>query len=506
MRPIAGFLLLPVVFGVLVTANSAGYRYGISDQALYIPAIDLARAPELFPRDRQLIERQADLMLVDEVIATVSRASGLGLEELSLAGYVATVALFLTGVVMIGRRLYRSSWTTVALALALTLRHRISHTGVNTFEGYFHPRVLAFSLGLVAVGAFWHQRRILAFVLALVAVLLHPTMGSWFVLCLGTAWVVAAAPSRRVLALGIGAAAVGGAALLASGVLANRLVVMDATWRSAFAGRDYLFPLDDWTAGHWALNLLGPALIAAGVAWRRRLRLVTRAEAGLAAGALALLGAFLASLPFIASHVALAVQLQTSRVLWLLECLGTAYLVWGLAEAPWAAVSSRRRQVALVALLAVASAARGYYVLRVEHGNPLVSVRPAESDWTRMGKWIAARTPVDAHVLADPRHVWPYGTSLRVAARRDVLTEDVKDAAVAIYGRDVALRVMDRRQTVGDFYALDEEDFRALDRKYDLDYLIAERSLRLPVVHREGRLTLYALGQEPDTSSRVGHR
>ena len=501
MRRAAALLLLIVAFGVLATANSAGYRYGIADQALYIPAFDLARAPQLFPRDRQLIVRQADLMLVDEVMAAASRATGLGLQELALAGYAVTVTLFVMGVALIGRRLYRSPWTVAALALALTLRHRISHTGVNTFEGYFHPRVLAFSIGLVAVGLFWRGRRFPSFALALAAVFIHPTLGGWFVLWIGTAWVVAAAPSRRALAMGVGIAGLGGAALVAGGAFAHRLVVMDATWRSAFSDRDYLFPLDDWTAGHWVLNLLGPALIAAGVAWRGRLGLVTRAEAGLAAGALALLGAFLASLPFITLHVALAVQLQTSRVLWLLECLGTAYLVWGLAEAPWASAGSRRRQVALVAVLAVASGARGYYVLRVEHSHPLVSVRPPASDWMRMGVWIAARTPVDAHLLADPRHVWPYGTSLRIAARRDVLTEDVKDAAVAIYGRDVALRVLDRRQAVGDFYALTEADFLALDRKYDLDYLIAERPLQLPVVHREGALTLYALGQGADTSN-----
>ena len=45
------------------------------------------------------------------------------------------------------------------------------------------------------------------------------------------------------------------------------------------------------------------------------------------------LAGFLASLPFIASGVALAVQLQTSRVFWVLELLGTLMLVWMIAEA-----------------------------------------------------------------------------------------------------------------------------------------------------------------------------
>ena len=65
-------------------------------------------------------------------------------------------------------------------------------------------------------------------------------------------------------------------------------------------------------------------------------------------------------------------------------------------------------------------------------------------------RWIRAQ-PIDAHVLADPGHAWKYGTSVRVAAERDVFLEEVKDSAVAIYSRDVAIRVPERMRAVGDF-------------------------------------------------------
>ena len=58
-------------------------------------------------------------------------------------------------------------------------------------------------------------------------------------------------------------------------------------------------------------------------------------------------------------------------------------------------------------------------------------------------RWLA-RQPADVHVLADPGHAWKYGTSVRVAAERDVLLEEVKDSALAIYSRDVAVRVVER--------------------------------------------------------------
>ncbi len=202
---------------------------------------------------------------------------------------------------------------------------------------------------------------------------------------------------------------------------------------------------------------------------------------------------FLASVPLIDARIALAVQLQTSRVLWQLELLATAYVVWAIAEAPWSRVPPARRGMAAAALLTALAAARGYYILRVEHDNRLVAVHLPASDWQRMGAWIASNTAPQAHVLADPEHVWAAGGSLRVIARRDVLLEGVKDAAIAIYSRDSARQVTDRRRAIGDFNALTEARAEALAGTYALDYLLTEHSLQLPLVHTEGRLKLYRL-------------
>ena len=45
-----------------------------------------------------------------------------------------------------------------ALGAAFTLRHAIAKTGANTLEGYFHPRQLAFALGLWGVAMFLRRR------------------------------------------------------------------------------------------------------------------------------------------------------------------------------------------------------------------------------------------------------------------------------------------------------------------------------------------------------------
>lgn len=76
------YIVAGVIFGVLATANAAGYRYGGSDQAFYIPALTHALVPDSFPRDAALIDAQAKLVVVDDVFAAVSRASGLSTEAL----------------------------------------------------------------------------------------------------------------------------------------------------------------------------------------------------------------------------------------------------------------------------------------------------------------------------------------------------------------------------------------------------------------------------------------
>ena len=107
-------------------------------------------------------------------------------------------------------------------------------------------------------------------------------------------------------------------------------------------------------------------------------------------------------------------------------------------------------------------------------------------------RWLA-RQPVTAHVLADPGHAWKYGTSVRVSAARDVFLEDQKDSAIAIYSRDVAHRVVERAAALGDFTTLTPERARALANAYELDYLVTEARLDLPVSYENAQFRIYLL-------------
>src|SRR5689334_24955806 len=84
---IVRYAAVAVGFGAFVlvcTMNAAGYRYGASDHALYIPAILRHLDPALFPRDFRLIDTQARLMVNDDVIAAIIRVTGVRLQTLFL--------------------------------------------------------------------------------------------------------------------------------------------------------------------------------------------------------------------------------------------------------------------------------------------------------------------------------------------------------------------------------------------------------------------------------------
>ena len=316
------FVLLPFV--LLCTLNSAGYRYGASDLAFYIPAALERIDPSLFPRDTPLITSQAKLTMIDETIAGLSRVTGLGLPPLFATLYATTLALLLAGAMLLGRLLYRSVWTTMALAAALTLRHAIAKSGTNTLEGYFHPRQLAFSLGVLALVALM-RRRVFAAVTLVLAGGHSP-------------------PDDRALVFDLDRRRVGGQrSTLAhpddrrggdrrdrgnmdadGGPLAGRLVRMDEAWIATLETKDYLFPLE-WPAYAWLLNLAYAPVIL--YIYRRRAMpaLLVPGEQGLVWGCLV---AHRASSRWRCRSMPLGwrmvIQLQMPRIFWMLDLLAIA--------------------------------------------------------------------------------------------------------------------------------------------------------------------------------------
>ncbi len=479
MKSVAG----GVLFVLLATANGAGYRYGVSDQAFYIPAVTRILNPAAFARDAPLIDAQGTLILTDEVLAAAARATGLSLEILFFVAYLLALALIWTAIVLIGRTTYTSPWLIAALGAVVTLRHQIPRTSVNSLEPYFHPRMLAFGVGALAVAALLRRRFGISALLVGAAALLHITTALWFAVLIGVAMMVLDVRWRRA-GLWIGGAAVAGVMIAALGPARASFAPMDEEWLRAVAAKESLFA-SQWPMWTWIANLGLLALLA--VTHYRRVR-GGRARAedeALLWGAAALVALFLVTLPAVVLGLALPVQFQISRIFWLVDFLLAIYLI--------ALVRRDRAAMALAILLVAVSATRGIYIMTVERPErALFALRLDASPWHDVMAWLRTQ-PLDTHVLADPGHAWRYGTSVRVSAARDVFLEDVKDSAIAIYSREVAARYLERTAAIGDFSQLDAHAARRLAAHYDLDYLVTEADLDLPVAYRNEQFRVYTL-------------
>jgi hypothetical protein len=478
------------LFVVLATLNSAGYRYGASDQALYIPAVLRHLDPALFPQDRVLIDAHARVIVIDEILAGVIRLTRVSLPHLFFALYVTSLLLLVAGASRVGAHFYRTRWAVVALGAALTLRHAIAKTGANSLEGYFHPRQLAFALGVLAVAAFLERRERVSAALLLGAGVVHPTAAIWFTVWLGVAAWLARPEWRTVLAAcAVVLVAAGGLALW-RGPLAGRLTLMDPDWLAVIADRDYLFPIA-WPVDVWVTNLIAIPVIVFGWRARVRARLTVAGETPLVVGAMALVVIFFAWLPFSAAHVAIAVQLQVTRVFWLIDFLGTVYLVWAIAEGAGTA-TTKRAAIAAAVILAL-STARGVYGCFIQFPDRrVVAIDFQHADWRDAMAWARTTDPASGW-LADPHHAALYGSTVRAAGQRDVLIDLLKDPALAMYDRNLAMRLADRERALATLAWDTPDGARALGRRYGLDYLVIDRELALPLAHRSGSLFIYRL-------------
>ncbi|MDA1307349.1 MAG: hypothetical protein O2917_08820, partial [Acidobacteria bacterium] len=341
--------------------------------------------------------------------------------------------------------------------------------------------------GVAALACVLRDRFLPAVFIIVIAAVLHPTTALWFGVAVAVAAFVRRPEWRRPL-IGLGVVgAIVSVWMVTVGPLAGRLVTMDTLWLRVLGEKDYLFPAE-WPLDAWLMNLAYPVVI--WVTWRARTvrGVAVAGESALVWASLTLLVMFLVSVPLTAADLALAVQLQITRVFWVLDFIALVYVAWWLTRTPrWAMTA--------VALLAVASAARGYYLLEVwQPDRELVTIELPDTQWMDAMHWLRTQ-PDDWHVLADPGHAWKYGISVRVAAQKDTVLESVKDSAIALYDRDVAVRVSARTQDLVDFDRMTDTRARTLAARYDADVLVAESAhvLTLPVLYRNVQFVIYDL-------------
>ena len=342
------------------------------------------------------------------------RTTGGRLEWVFLGAYLLSLVLVLGG--LVAHRPARSTptagrrWRCVA---AFTLRHRITRTSANSLEPYFHPRMLAFGLGLLALAAFVRRRHCWPWRSSVAAAAVHVTTGLWFAVLVGVAHrrpgpaLAARSACRRRVA---GVAVAGWALLRGPAARAARTSWTPCgcrPWpartrsspRVAAVGLGGQ-PRHCWACCGWRTGGAPPA-----AARRRR----TRRSCGAPRRSSAL---FLITLPAVAARVAFPVQLQIPRVFWLVDVVATVYA--GRRGGRLAAAGAARA-AALAMCLAAVAAGRGVYIMFVERPErPLFADPAAGRRLARGDAWLAHQPPGHPRARrSGPR--LEYGTSVRVA-------------------------------------------------------------------------------------------
>ncbi len=64
---------------------------------------------------------------------------------------------------------------------------------------------------------------------------------------------------------------------------------------------------------------------------------------------------------------------------------------------------------------------------------------------------------------------------------------------MAMYSREIAVRVDERVRAVGDFSTLTPARAQGLARRYDLDYLVTDRQMAMPEAYRNAQFYVYRL-------------
>jgi hypothetical protein len=484
----AGFAAAVVLFVLVSTANSGGYRYGVSDQAFYAPAIAMRIDPTLFPRDRVLFAPQMRAWIAGDLFAWLARVTGAELPTLFAVTYLFTLVVLAAAAAWFARGLGMSWWGVGAFLLLLTLRHQITRTGANSLEGYMHPRVLAFAFGIVAFGFLIRQRHAVAALVTLAAGVVHPTTALWFAVVVTVVFLRSRVDRRNAANLALVMPAMIVVAVAAPFLDLRR---MDPEWLAVLADKSYLFP-SSWPPSVWAVNLAYPVALLLIYRHRRRLGANVPGEGRLIQGVVALVVLFLLSVPLSGARIAFAVQLQVGRVFWLLDFMVTAYLAWWLMSGR--AGRSTAGRVMVLIVLGAFSLGRGIYVLAVETRRPIAEPALPPTPWTDAMRWLEGQPPT-LHVLTDPGHAWKYGVGVRVAARKDTLLESVKDSAMAMYDRDSAIRVAERSAALAHFDEMTTDDIRSLDVRFGLDAFVVEgdRTFGFPVLYRNAQFVIYDL-------------
>ncbi|HEY1896238.1 MAG TPA: hypothetical protein VGG62_08210 [Terracidiphilus sp.] len=420
-------VLMFTVLGFLVM----GYHPALEDDGVYLSAVKSDLDPALYPHDSDFFRLQLQATIFDRWMALFVRVTRIPVAWAELLWQFLSLYVILWSALRIAQKLFperRSPWAGIAL-LGAMFTLPVAGTALNLADQHLHPRTMATALILVAIDRILQQERVLAVLLLLLALVVHPIMAVFGIsFCF---FLALSLNDRFYQSLGARLSR----AMNSSNSLAGALPLAwifeppNPAWRRAVETRTYYF-LYRWTWYEW-LGALAPLLLF----WLLFRYALKYRDDLLARFALALLlyGTFqqLAAMILLAPPAFMRISpLQPMRYLHLV------YVFLALMAGCFLGRHVLGRRVGRWVLFLV-FVNGGMFVsqrLMFPNSNHLeFPGRESANPWLQAFTWIRRNTPKDAYFALDPNYLALPGEdyhSFRALAERSQLADAIKDTAV----------------------------------------------------------------------------
>ena len=453
-------LLLAISFAALFVH---GYHPNAEDAEIYLPGVQKALHPELFPSNQNFFASHASLTIFPWIVAGTVKLSHLSLYAVLLGWHFASISLFLSACWLLSGLCTQNGparWTAVGLVASL-LTLPVAGTALYLMDQYVNPRNLSAFIGIAAIALLLKKRYVLAGTLLLLGLAIHPFMMFFaFAYCI----VLETIRSGWLRPLGL-------ASFLP---LSGLFPPSSPAYHEVALTHSYHYLLS-WHWYEW-LGVLAPLVI---FGWFRRFAhdrgrpmMEAMCRAAIVVGVLSVIaGVVLSASP----RFETLARIQPLRSYHLLYVLLSIFSGVVLGECLLKARAWRWFLVFLPACLGMFLAQRALFPHSSHIEWPWAESR---NPWVQAFEWSRENTPVTAMFALDPYYMRVRGEDVngfRAIAQRSMLADAVKDSgAVSMFPllAEEWHRQVTARKEWNQFRM---SDYRRLHEQFGVDWVVLQQ-------------------------------
>jgi hypothetical protein len=464
------FKELVVLFAITCGAVAVhGYHPNAEDAAIYLPGVEKALYPALFPQNQQFFASHAHLTMFPQLIAWSVRVMHLSLYPALLLWHLTSIFLLLFACWRFSAFVTEvplARWAGVGLVAAL-LTLPVAGTALYIMDQYLNPRNLTAFVGVLAVVMVLERRLFAACLILLLGVVIHPFMS--FFAAGYCAILVIALRDRGLPRFGL-------ASVAPLSLLPLRFLYQESTpaYHEVALSHPYHYLLH-WQWYEW-LGALGPLLIFwllsgwADSTGRRALQVVCKTS--VVVGTLSFMGALFLAIP---DRFETLARIQPLRSLFLIYVL--LLVTAGALIEEYLLKAHVRRWILLFAPLCLGMFLAQRALFPASNHIEWPGER-SKNAWVQAFEWARGNTPVDALFALDPYHMRIAGedaNGFRAISQRSMLADAIKDSGAVSMFPSLADTWLHQVEAAHNWKAFQTQDFQRLQRDYGVGWVVLER-------------------------------